>query len=130
LNIAVRELDEVAMKFKRQLTALSLQAEQTGDLAVLRNRCRKAATYFHAGTVSRILTPLQRFLNETNLRTRAKTSYKHLTELESDVLMFLESMKDVRYNNLPLTDDLPLVAPARKDIFAQASKSAARTELP
>jgi hypothetical protein len=133
---AVRETDDVAGKFRSQLATLIAQEEQTGDMSAVRERCRKALIYFHENMVSRILLPLQNYIAHFNLPKRANTFRKNIIELESDVILFLENMKRIRYNNIPLAGSLKLTIPRREDIFSPQKeattkeKSSARPSLP
>jgi hypothetical protein len=124
---AVRELNGVAEKFRRQLLTLTEQEKSTGDPGPLRDRCQKAVRYFYAQVGERILAPLQNFITRFNFPKRAKTFRKNIIELEEDVKLFLENMKRVRYNNIPLADDLELALPSRKDVFATAERAAPET---
>ncbi|MDR3268424.1 MAG: helix-turn-helix domain-containing protein [Tannerella sp.] len=120
----VRNMNDVAVKFRQQLLTLVEQEKQTGgDLTALRERCQKAIGYFHAHVVSEILTPLQHYITDFRLPKRAKTFRKNIIELESDVMLFLENMKRVRYNNIPLADQMELTIPVRKDVFTRAEAS-------
>jgi hypothetical protein len=113
----VSEMNEVAVKFRRQLVELIRQTEQTGELDALKDRSRKAVAYFHDSVVKQILSPLQEFIIHFKLQKRARTFRKNIIELESDVILFLENMKRVRYNNVPLAEDLALHLPQREEIF-------------
>ncbi|MDR2138927.1 MAG: helix-turn-helix domain-containing protein [Tannerella sp.] len=117
---AVREMNEVAEKFRRQLLALTEQEQSTGDLDALRDRCQKAVRYFFLQTGERILAPLQNFITHSKLPRQAKTFRKNIIELESDVKLFLENMKRVRYNNVPLVGDMDIALPVRQDVFTSA----------
>ncbi|MDR1102466.1 MAG: AAA family ATPase [Tannerella sp.] len=121
---AVRELNGVADKFRKQLLALTEQEKTTGDLGALRDRCRKAVRYFYEQVGERILAPLQDFITRFNFPKRAKTFRKNIIELEDDVKLFLENMKRVRYNNVPLAGDMELTLSRRKDVFDTAERAA------
>lgn len=117
----VRTLDDVAARFRQQLLTLTAPNLTQDDLMPLRERCRKAVTYFHAQLVADVLTPLQRYIAHASLPKRARTFKKNLIALESDIVRFIENMKRVRYNNvLLLDDDLPLAIPERTDVFTPA----------
>jgi hypothetical protein len=117
-KLKVREMNEVAGKFRLQLLTLIEQEEQTDDLTALRDRCQKAVRYFHENVVNGILAPLQDFITNYKLPKRAQTFRKNIIDLERDVTLFLENMKRIRYNNLPLADDLKLTVPGREDVFS------------
>lgn len=128
---AVHEMNEVAGKFCRQLLILTEQEKSTGDLEALRTRCQKAVRYFYEQTGKRILAPLQNFITYSNLPKRAKTFHKNLIELESDVKLFLENMKRVRYNNVPLVGDMEVSLPTRRDVFtSSAGKASPENDVP
>ncbi|MDR2472238.1 MAG: helix-turn-helix domain-containing protein [Tannerella sp.] len=110
-SIAVREMSDVAGKFREQLSKISLFAEQTGDYSALKDRCQKAVTYFAEQISSRILTPFQKYIRIMAGYKSAKTFYKNLLDLEKDLFFFIEKMKKVRYNNVALADDLTLNLP-------------------
>ncbi|MDR3253055.1 MAG: helix-turn-helix domain-containing protein [Tannerella sp.] len=107
---SVREMDEVSGKFSGQLKALLAQEALTGDISAIRERCRKAIVYFHENVTDKILSPLRIYTSKMRQIKRARTFYKHLADLESDVHLFLENMKRVRYNNVPLAEDLEVVS--------------------
>ncbi|MDR1666410.1 MAG: helix-turn-helix domain-containing protein [Bacteroidales bacterium] len=111
------EMNGVTAKFCRQLSELTVHAETTGDIQPLSDRCRKAVAYFHSHTVERILLPLQARIEQFQFARRARTFHKNIIELEKDVVLFLENMKRVRYNNVPLVEGLELTVPVRKNIF-------------
>ncbi|MDR1675472.1 MAG: AAA family ATPase [Tannerella sp.] len=120
----VHEMNGVAEKFRRQLLVLTEQEKQTGDLGALRDRCQKAVHYFYEQVGERILAPLQNFITHFKLPKRAKTFHKNIIELESDVKLFLENMKRVRYNNIPLAGDMEPALPVRQDVFTVAAEKA------
>jgi hypothetical protein len=39
--------------------------------------------------------------------------------IEEDMTLFLENMKKVRYNNIPLAEDLEIKIPKRKELFTK-----------
>ncbi|MDR1454198.1 MAG: helix-turn-helix domain-containing protein [Tannerella sp.] len=120
---AVREMNGVAEKFRRQLLSLTEQEQSTGDLDAVRDRCQKAVHYFHEQVVAKILAPLQHFITHFNFPKRAKTFRKSVIELESDVKLFLENMKRARYNNVPLVADMEMTLPSRQDVFTSEKKT-------
>jgi energy-coupling factor transporter ATP-binding protein EcfA2 len=118
----VNEMNGVAEKFRRQLEMLTTHAEATGDLTALGERCCKAMTYFHDNVATRILVPLQACIQDFSQIKRARTFRKNILELESDVVLFLENMKRVRYNNILLTNMLALTIPVREDVFTRSAR--------
>ncbi len=121
----VRELEETAFKFQDQLTRLVQQEGVGEDLPVLKERCTKAVAYFYEQFIDQILKPLQEYIHYFKSPKKAKTFYKNIIAIEEDMILFLENMKRVRYNNIPLADGPDLVVPRRKDLFttdAQAEK--------
>ncbi|MDR0712912.1 MAG: helix-turn-helix domain-containing protein [Bacteroidales bacterium] len=120
----VREMSGVTEKFRRQLSELISRAESTGDIQPLRERCFKAVTYFHNNVSERILSPLQTYIEHFPLGRRAGTFRKNIVELENDVILFLETMKRIRYNNIPLIEGTELTVPVRKNIFTPPVPSA------
>ncbi|MDL2222755.1 DEAD/DEAH box helicase [Bacteroidales bacterium OttesenSCG-928-M11] len=115
-NKKARELEEISFRFKQQLTSI-VQEGANEDIAFLKDRCRKAVSYFHKEVVSEILLPLQYFISEFKPTKKNKTFCKNITHIESDIILFLEEAKRVRYNNISLTEDMDLPIPTRKNIF-------------
>jgi len=124
----VRELENTSLKFRQQLSKLIEYERQTNDITLLKERCRKAVGYFHENVVEQILKPLQHYIQYFPQHRKAKTFLKNIVSIEEDIILFLENMKRVRYNNIPLADDLKLEIPERKDIFS-AKKSQFPEEL-
>ena len=118
----VRELENTSLKFRQQLSKLIEHERQTNDITLLNERCRKAVSYFHENVVERILKPLQHYIQYFPNPKKAKTFHKNIVSIEEDIILFLENMKRVRYNNIPLADDLKLEIPERKDIFHTTTK--------
>ena len=114
----VRENENISIKFQQQLAKLIEHERQTNDITPLKERCQKAVTYFHENVVEQILKPLQRYIQYFPCIKKAKTFYKNIVSIEEDMILFLENIKRVRYNNILLADDLKLEIPKRKDIFS------------
>ena len=112
-------LENVSIKFQSQLTSMIQQNEQE-DLNSLQNRCQKGILYFSENVIEKILKPLQEYIIGFKSIKKAKTFYKNLNEIEEDIILFLENMKRVRYNNIALAEDLQLVIPKRRDIFSKS----------
>ena len=117
----VRELENTSLKFQQQLSRLIEQEHQTGDIAPLKERSQKAVIYFHENIVEHILKPLQHYIQHFPNPRKAKTFYKNIISIEEDIKLFMENMKRIRYNNIPLADDLNLLIPERKDVFSAAT---------
>lgn len=115
----VNELESVSVKFRQQLMFIVKQESTDEDISFLKERCRKAVTYFHKEVAANILIPLQHFISEFKGTKKAKTFHKNLIHIESDIILFLEDLKRVRYNNIPLTEDLELYIPRRESIFSK-----------
>ncbi len=114
-------LENVSLKFQTQLS--SLTQEESGNMELLRERCCKAVLYFSDGVIRKILLPLQEYISNFKSIKKAKTFYKNLIEIEEDIILFLENMKRVRYNDISLTEDLELEIPRRKDVFGKKGSS-------
>ena len=114
----VRELDNTSLKFQQQLSRLIEQEHQTCDITPLKERSQKAIIYFHENIVEHILKPLQYYIQHFPNPRKAKTFYKNIISIEEDIRLFMENMKRIRYNNIPLADDLNLIIPERKDVFS------------
>jgi len=117
----VRELENTSLKFQQQLTHLIAQECQTHDITPLKERSQKAVAYFHENIVEHILKPLQYYIHHFPHPKKSKTFYKNIISIEEDIKLFMENMKRVRYNNIPLADDLNLITPERKDVFSVKS---------
>ncbi|MDR1226512.1 MAG: AAA family ATPase [Prevotellaceae bacterium] len=117
----VREQDEVVAKFRKQLRRLTIQAEQTGNLAPMKDRCQKAVEYFFDEIVKNMLLPLRN--NILNFKAKkAKTYLKNLNVLEENLAMFLEDLKKVRYNDALLIDGANINIPPRHNLFEAAKE--------
>ena len=119
------ELQDVAQKFQNQLKQIIQKQQQTNDISRLTERCREAVRYFHRNIIDRMLTPLQQYINGFKVK-KAKTFHKNICNLESDLKLFVENMKKVRYNDIPLIDGKEFPIPSRYDIYTQATS--AKTE--
>jgi len=115
--LKLKELDDVAGKFHHQLLRICKDEPTEGDLALLKERCGKAVMYFHKELVNHLLIPLQNFISEFKGTKKAKTFQKKMIETEDSLIRFIEDLKRVRYNNIPLTEKLELIIPKRKEIF-------------
>ena len=112
-------LENVSIKFQNQLASMIQQSEQE-DLNLLQERCQKGILYFCENVVEKILRPLQEYIIGFKSIKKAKTFHKNLIEIEEDMILFLENMKRVRYNNIALAEDLQLKIPKRRDIFSKS----------
>jgi hypothetical protein len=108
---AAHELEAVATQFKPQLERLVLEAERTGDAAALRGRCVKAVAYFQEQVKDRILLPL---IGEANASDapRAAALRRTIAGFRDDIVLFLDTMRRVRFNGQPvlLDGDVPKLA--------------------
>ncbi|MDR0384923.1 MAG: helix-turn-helix domain-containing protein [Prevotellaceae bacterium] len=112
------EIQTVAEKFQGQLKGIIYRQEQTNDLTQLTERCRKAVEYFHQTIIEKMLAPLQQYIDAFRIK-KAKAFYKNICNLELDLKLFIEDMKKVRYNNIPLTGDMDLPVPNRKSLYGK-----------
>ncbi len=119
LKAVAREQETVLEKFRMQLTQLTRQAEQSGNTTALAERCQKAVTYFFNDIVTRMLLPLRENISQFNGK-RAKTYLKNLCALEENVVVFLEDLKKVRYNDELLINAATLTVPPRRSLFETA----------
>jgi hypothetical protein len=113
----VRELEDITLKFQNQLIQIIQREETDSDVSLLKERCQKAMSYYHQNVVSHLLMPLQNYIRELKQTKKNKTFRKHIIQLEEDIILFLENMKKVRYNNIALTDSLELNVPKRTELF-------------
>jgi hypothetical protein len=118
-KMQVRLLEDTTLKFQNQLRQIIQQEATDSDISLLKDRCQKAIIYFHTQFIAQILIPLQQFIVDFKATKKAKTFYKNLTGIEEDMILFLENMKRVRYNNIPLAEDLEIKIPKRKELFAK-----------
>jgi len=125
----VRELEDTSLKFQQQLSRLIEQEHQTQDITPLKERSQKAVTYFHENIVEHVLKPLQHYIQYFPHPKKAKTFYKNIISMEEDIKLFMENMKRVRYNNIPLADDLDLTVPERKDVFSSSTNSSQKEKV-
>lgn len=120
----VRELEDTATKFRRQLAILTTQEQHDNNMAMIKERCEKAIAFFHKAIVDQLLMPFQEYIQGFTAHKKAKTYFKNILALEEDLVLFLENMQRVRYNNIPLAEHMDLDIPRRKDLFTKASASA------
>ncbi|MDR1171899.1 MAG: helix-turn-helix domain-containing protein [Bacteroidales bacterium] len=113
-------IQAVAARFQAQLRAIVQQPAT--DMALLAERCCKAAAYFHQAVVEGMLLPLQQYINGFKIK-KAKTFYKNLCGLELDLKLFIENMKKVRYNDIPLAGELVLPIPEREGLYRTPIKT-------
>ncbi|MDR2037378.1 MAG: helix-turn-helix domain-containing protein [Bacteroidales bacterium] len=113
------ELKSVSERFKTELRSITRQP--VTDIHALSERCNKAVGFFHRNILEKMLLPLQQYINGFKVK-KAKTFYKHLCNLELDLKQFIENMKKVRYNNIPLIDGNDFLVPDRKGLYEQISQ--------
>ena len=121
------EIQSVAAKFQAQLKTIVQQQEN--DLPLLTDRCCKAVTYFHQTVIEKMLLPLQQYIRTFKIR-KAKTFYNNLCGLELNLKLFIENMKKVRYNDIPLAKNLNLPIPDRDTLHVATAKAENRTTQP
>jgi hypothetical protein len=121
-KIRIKSMESVSLKFKTQLSRLIEEEQRTNDLSSLRDRCQKAIIYFHENVVKQILKPLQSYITGFKSHKKAKTFFKNMISIEEDIILFLENLKRVRYNNIPFGENMTLDIPKRKDIFSSPEK--------
>jgi len=112
----VIELEQVALKFQNQLLQIVQQEESEQAVSILKERCQKAVVYYHQQVVARILAPLQNYIQNFKVTKKNKTFYFNLIHAEENIILFLGNMKQVRYNNLALAEDLSLPIPSRQSL--------------
>ena len=106
MQLQAYEIQKVAAKFQDQLRVI-VQQQSTDVISLLTERCSKAVIYFHQTIVEGMLLPLQQYIQGFKIK-KAKTFHKNLCGLEQDLKMFMENMKKVRYNDIPLAEDVVL----------------------
>jgi hypothetical protein len=98
-------LEDVTLKFRQQLMQITRMQETDTDVSFLKERCGKAVRYYQEKVTSHILVPLRNCNRElTGNRKKNRTFLKNMVRLEGDIVLFLENMKKVRYNNIALVD--------------------------
>jgi hypothetical protein len=113
----VRELENTSIKFQNELRRITNVESTDNDISLLKERCQKAVIYFNQQFIDQILVPLQSYIRDFKKTKKNKTLYKNSVELEENMIVFLENMKRVRYNNIPLTEELDLKIPKRTELF-------------
>lgn len=116
-RMKIRELENVNNRFHEQLTYLIQDESLEQDISPLRERCRKAVEYYFEQITKSILIPLELYIHNFKRTTKNRTFYKNIQAIEEDLILFLENMKKVRYNNVALAEDLNLLVPRRKELF-------------
>lgn len=116
-RIKVRELERTTIRFQEQLTRIIRETSEGEELPIVRERCRKAVKYFTDELISGILIPLQSYISGFKRTAKNRTFYKNIGLIEEDLILFMEKMGKVRYNNVALAEDLELFIPRRKELF-------------
>ncbi|MDR0683350.1 MAG: AAA family ATPase [Dysgonamonadaceae bacterium] len=114
----IREWEDISLRFQKQLIQITQMEQTDSDILLLKDRCRKAVVYYHENVVSQLLIPLQNYIENLVVSKKTRTFRKNMIRIESDIILFLENMKKVRYNNITLTDDLKLDIPKRTELFS------------
>jgi hypothetical protein len=83
------------------------------DISLLQDRCQKGILYFSGNVIEKILKPLQRYITGFKSVKKNRTLCKNMALIEEDIVLFLENMKRVRYNNIALAENLRLIIPRR-----------------
>lgn len=117
----VRDLEDVTIKFHYQLNQIIQHEETTETISLLKQRCQKAVTYYLKQVITDILLPLQYYIQGFKSIKKAKTFHKHLIQIEEEIILFLENMKKVRYNNIPMAEEINLTIPKRRELFGGES---------
>ncbi|MDR1738445.1 MAG: helix-turn-helix domain-containing protein [Candidatus Symbiothrix sp.] len=107
-----RSQEYTILKFQHQLQKICDQSEVETDK--LRERCQKAVEYFYPLYIKHLLTPLRTNIKQFEGAKKAKTYYKHLLEIEQNLTLFIEKLKNVQYYNLRLVDSRTLQLPTEK----------------
>jgi hypothetical protein len=113
----INEWEDTTLKFQNQLMQI-IRQETTEEeiISLLKIRCQKALVYFHEQFVTEILKPLQDLITSYKINKKSRTLIKNIIAMESDMILFLENRRKVRYNDIPLAEALELVVPKRKNI--------------
>jgi hypothetical protein len=112
-----RELENTGIKFQNELQRIISLESTESDISLLKERCQKAVIYFNQQFINLILIPLQYYILNFKKTKRNKTFYKNIIEIEENMILFLKNMKQVRYNNIPLAEELELNIPKREELF-------------
>jgi hypothetical protein len=106
------EWEDTTLKFQEQLTRI-IQRKATEDeiIALLKARCQKAVVYFHEQFVADILKPLQQLITELRANKTNRAFVKNLITFEKNTILFLKNRRKVRYNDVPLAEDIELDVP-------------------
>ena len=108
------EWEETTQKFQQQLMQIVRQETTEEEIiSSLKDRCQKALVYFHEQFVADILIPLQKLITGLKSNKKNRTFLKNLIGFEEDMILFLENRRKVRYNNIPLAENLELKVPRR-----------------
>ncbi|GHT73966.1 helicase [Bacteroidia bacterium] len=100
----IRKLEDITLLFQQQLLQIIQQEETDSDISLLKERCRKAVEYYREQVTAGLLKPLRHSIELFKPVKKAKTFYKHICQIEADMVLFLENMKKVRYNNIALAE--------------------------
>ena len=113
----IKEFENTTVRFQDQLRYIIQDESIEEDISRLKERCQKAVVFFHTQFLSEILIPLQTLIHNFKKTTKTRTFHKNIVLIEESMILFLENRKRVRFNNIPLAEDLPLVIPKRKELF-------------
>lgn len=119
----VFELEEITIRFQSQLNHIIEQENIENNMFLLKDRCKKAVGYYFKRVISDMLIPLQHYIMGFKSTKKAKTFLKNLIHVEEDIILFLENMKKVRYNNVALAEDIDIQIPKRKELFNDSGSS-------
>ena len=106
IKTKLREQEDVVVKFRDQLKRLMDKTEKTGDCSELKERTRKAATYFHGELTRNVILPLNSLLVFLLRMSRVKQYYMELKSIVDGFEHFASRLKSIRYGDVLLTEDL------------------------
>lgn len=98
----IKELDEVAGKFRPQFEKLIAEAD-LGETAALRERTLKAISYFSTEIGEGLLAPLNEHMTAVGKKT--KKYQQQLRVVKAAIVRKLERMKNARYHDMALADE-------------------------
>lgn len=113
----IEELDHITIKFKNQLNNIFNLDNDREILEKLKERCQKAVEYFCNNIIDNILIPLQDYMENSNIKKRAKVFYKNLICLEKDLIINIKSIMNIQYYSEYIIDISKINIPQRKEFL-------------
>lgn len=104
LHRKAEEEEKIAQNFRKELHSILYLPNP--DINQIKDRVKKAVTYFHKDLQQHIILPIDNYLNGLKNASKIKLYLKGVREIHSTLLSFLEKLEHIRYGNINLTSEL------------------------